>query len=329
MFYGDKVRWFIGTVLSTNDPHSRGRVQILIHGLHSTNPNDISNTDFPWAECMLPTTEGGASGVGKIPGIVESARVFGFFADGQVSQTPIVLGSLTHVEGPTASQIAAAAETRNAGAFIPGNYGPHGIVITEQMRQQYSLQSTSIDAKRMLIMRFLLQQVRNGRPLFTVEQAAGITGNLEGENGQFDPTVKAQGDEPSYGLAQWNFNAGRGQYLQRFSQNIGGGENDWLDFWVQLKFLIHELVGKPGAGDGGSTYRSAYDAIAKADKFDGYPNGGYFKKANATWIFMDLYENPAAKYDKIGQRQKFARKAYQQYISQLAAAKPVDPGGVQ
>ena len=62
MFYGDNNRWFVATVKS-NDPEKRGRYKIRIHGLHSS---DVKDKHLPYAETMLPTTEGGVSGTGNL-----------------------------------------------------------------------------------------------------------------------------------------------------------------------------------------------------------------------------------------------------------------------
>ena len=41
------------------------------------------------------------SGIGKVPKLQPNALVFGFFMDGMQSQTPVVVGSLPHIEIPT------------------------------------------------------------------------------------------------------------------------------------------------------------------------------------------------------------------------------------
>ena len=104
-FYGDNVRWFIATVIDASPPFGfEGRVKIRVHGLHSPETYLLPQQDLPWAQCVLPTTEGGMSGIGKIPKLQANALVFGFFMDGDQSQTPIVVGSLPHIEIPTLIQ---------------------------------------------------------------------------------------------------------------------------------------------------------------------------------------------------------------------------------
>ena len=104
-YYGDNVRWFIATVIDASPPFGfEGRVKIRIHGLHSEQTYLLPQQDLPWAQCVLPTTEGGVSGIGKSPKIQPNSLVFGMFMDGNHSQTPIVLGSLPHLEFPTLIQ---------------------------------------------------------------------------------------------------------------------------------------------------------------------------------------------------------------------------------
>ena len=104
-YYGDNVRWFIATVVDASPPFGfEGRVKIRVHGLHSHETYLLPQQDLPWAQCVLPTTEGGISGIGRQPKLQPNSLVFGMFMDGKHSQTPIVLGSLPHIEFPTLTQ---------------------------------------------------------------------------------------------------------------------------------------------------------------------------------------------------------------------------------
>jgi len=104
-YYGDNIRWFIATVIDASPPLGfEGRVKIRVHGLHSHETYLLPQQDLPWAQCVLPTTEGGISGIGKSPKIQPNSLVFGMFMDGRHSQTPIILGSLPHIELPTITQ---------------------------------------------------------------------------------------------------------------------------------------------------------------------------------------------------------------------------------
>lgn len=91
-FYGDQTRWFVGSVISLNDPEKLGRVQVRIYGVHSDNKIDIPDEDLPWAQVVSPITQGSHEGVGNYLGLQTNSLVFGIFLDGQHSQLPLVIG---------------------------------------------------------------------------------------------------------------------------------------------------------------------------------------------------------------------------------------------
>ena len=107
-FYGDHVRWFTGLVINARPPAGEGLegyVQVRIHGVHSPSLEDIPQSALPWAQVLIPTTEGGTSGLGSTPRIEAGTLIFGFFMDGKYSQVPIVIGSLPHITTPTPIQL--------------------------------------------------------------------------------------------------------------------------------------------------------------------------------------------------------------------------------
>ena len=115
-FYGDHLRWFLGDVVSISDPIQLGRVQVRIYGVHTTSQTDIPDADLPWAQPLVPITEGGTNGLGNNLGIQVGARVFGFFLDGKNSQSPMILGSVPKYEesapgGRTTNQLARGTNT--------------------------------------------------------------------------------------------------------------------------------------------------------------------------------------------------------------------------
>ena len=97
-FYGDQVRWFIGEVKSVDDPLELGRLQVRINGIHSDSQLDIPDAKLPWAQPMVPITEGGTRGIGNNLGIKVGALVFGVFMDGENSQLPFIMGSMPKFE---------------------------------------------------------------------------------------------------------------------------------------------------------------------------------------------------------------------------------------
>ena len=97
-FYGDQIRWFIGDVTSISDPLEMGRIRVRVTGIHQDNEQEIPSDNLPWAQTIVPVTEGGTDGLGNILGIQIGARVFGIFMDGVNSQLPLVLGSMPKYE---------------------------------------------------------------------------------------------------------------------------------------------------------------------------------------------------------------------------------------
>ena len=60
-FYGDETRWFVGTVISVKDPIELGRIKVRIMGVHGS---EILDENLPFAQTVLPVTEGGTNGLG-------------------------------------------------------------------------------------------------------------------------------------------------------------------------------------------------------------------------------------------------------------------------
>ena len=90
-YYGDKTRWFVGDVIDGTPPYGyEGRVRVRIHGVHNPSARQIAQNDLPWAQVVLPTTEGGVSGLGTTPRIEAGALVFGFFMDGKQSSSRVL-----------------------------------------------------------------------------------------------------------------------------------------------------------------------------------------------------------------------------------------------
>ena len=58
----------------------------------------IPNDDLPWAQVVIPVTEGGSSGLGSNSSLKPRAQVYGIFLDGDDSQLPLVVGSIPKIE---------------------------------------------------------------------------------------------------------------------------------------------------------------------------------------------------------------------------------------
>ena len=91
----DGFIWFVGVVEDRADPKFAGRLRVRCLGYHTQNKTDLPTTDLPWAQCVLPTTSSGITGLGQSPSfLVEGSWCLGFFRDGANAQEPVILGSL-------------------------------------------------------------------------------------------------------------------------------------------------------------------------------------------------------------------------------------------
>tara|TARA_R110000803_G_scaffold97888_5_gene165998 strand:- start:453 stop:1073 length:621 start_codon:yes stop_codon:yes gene_type:complete len=90
-YYGDQTRWFLGEVVNVkDDPLKLGRVKVKVFGVY----DDIDDADLPWAQIVVPVTQGVHEEQGQYLGILKGTQVFGIFLDGQNSQLPMVIGTV-------------------------------------------------------------------------------------------------------------------------------------------------------------------------------------------------------------------------------------------
>ena len=265
-YYGDNTRWFIATVVDNMAPHGyEGRFKIRIHGLHSESTKDISQHDLPWAQCVLPTTEGGVSGIGRMPQLAPNALVFGFFMDGVHSQTPIILGSIPHVELPTQIQVGQAEigfEDEHPEDFfkrIIDKTTPDDIGIENENAGTIS---TRLKNERQKVsVQFFLNLG------YSLKQTIGIVASLTfASNMETGFTPKHQG------LA--DFPISRIIDLKAYS-------NDYTTFFTQNAFIAYELRG---------TQHAANVRLLQSDSIEG-ENGTcnifskyYLKKTDASFV---------------------------------------------
>ena len=296
-YYGDNIRWFVGRIISDQDPDEAGRFQVRIYGIHS---NEVKDKYLPWAETVLPTTEGGVSGIGKIPQMKKSALVFGFFMDGALSQNPIIVGSMSHIEQPSSTQVTAAAQAGRINLLDKRNIGKEGVVVSQQQRQIYENGTEDIDQLRILVMDFLIS---NGLP---IKSAAGVCGNLEIES-NFNPNAKKQDSiEDSRGIAQWNSRWGRWQRVEAYASELN---EDPYDLFLQLKFLVYDM--KTG---GIHKCWNHLKEVSNITNFDGPKDD-----TNSTFHFFAVFEKADPLYYTHNGRSRpaAARKAYDAYKASL------------
>ena len=299
-YYGDNTRWFVGRIINDQDPDELGRFQVRVHGVHSS---DVEDQYLPWAETMVPTTEGGVSGIGRIAQIKRGALVFGFFLDGKQSQNPIILGSMSHVEQPSTTQVKFAAEGGRIDLLDPASIGKEGVLISQQQKQIYKDGAANLRELRVLTMDIL---VSNGLP---VKSAAGVCGNIEIES-NFNPNAELKNEiEHSLGIAQWNKRWNRWQRLESYAAELN---EDPFDYFLQMKFLIFDM--KTGG------IHKCWEHLrnpANISNFDGPKN-----EKNSTWYFFDVFEeaDPAKYVYKKRSRPGAARVAFEDYKASLIAS---------
>lgn len=227
-FYGDTLRWFIGIVESNADPLHVGRCRVRVYGVHNDDVDAVPESALPWASCLVPTTEDGVSGLGRSPSLKPGAMVFGFFMDGQLSQQPVIMGSIPRIEVRTdqveddaPALVASGIPTERDPRDIP----PRGI---DGTTQPFIGNSNTEKAFNFL--------VGNG---YSKIQSAAICGNFIVESGM-DPGITSQvPGEASFGIAQWNPAAGRLQRLQAYADDR---ELDYRKLETQLQFFHYEFT---------------------------------------------------------------------------------------
>lgn len=290
LFYGDNFRWWYGVVISSSDPLKLGRYRVRIFGIHSDEIDDVPESALPWASSLVPTTEDGVSGLGRVPNLKEGATVIGFFLDGIQSQQPVIMASIPTTEIPTVSRKIEEQrqqyednrrESIDAAVLEALEYTPRG----GEVANPDTLVGTSNTEKAY---NFL---IANGyHPI----SASAIIGNFIVESGM-DPTIlSGVKNEESYGIAQWNPAPGamRLQELQAYSADNG---LDFTTLQTQLLFFHYDFETKR-----------------------------YFRKKEfmkirnieeATRHFMKYYERPNAdpKFNHIDKRIIEAKHTYEVY----------------
>ena len=294
-FYGDDTRWFVARVIDWEDEY-QGRVKIRVLGLHS---EDIRDEDLPWAKCVLPTTEGGTSGIGKIPQVLNNAFVFGVFLDGSLSQMPIVLGSMTQFELPSSTQREQVISS-GRGSALANQYIVDGVILDPDLIEMYDEGNANLETRAIIAMQFLLDA-----GIADEKAAAGVVGNLIGESNIIpDGEPGGVGEE---GIAQWNPRAGRLQKLQEYAKENFKGKS-YTDFFVQLNFLVWEMKNNKSHEVWGNLSNKSI-----SHEFKVQVPFSQQDESNATYYFLKKFEIPANIPARLIERQEHAQFAYDAY----------------
>lgn len=96
MYTGKNFTFWFGVVEDRMDPLELGRCRVRILGYHPELRKDFPTEKLPWAQVIQPSGSASLSGKGNAPiGLVDGSWVVGFFADGDSSQIPIIMGSIS------------------------------------------------------------------------------------------------------------------------------------------------------------------------------------------------------------------------------------------
>lgn len=270
-YYGDYTRWFIGRVVSINDPLKLGRVRVRIFGIHSSSREDIPEADLPWAQTIVPVTEGGSSGIGTNVGIKEQAQVFGIFLDGTNSQLPLVMGSIPKIESKAGTR-----------GYSRKTDDPEKIDLTGSSNAEKAYNW------------FISKEGGD----FTPEQAAGILGNLLKESGPSDlnPLATNPTDAPggSHGIAQWN----RGRYTGLLDYSAERNL-DPRSLEAQLQWLTYELFNDPYESRILNDLKSATSVEQAALVFEGYERPAGWSYSSRSLSAQDRIELAEVMYGKM------------------------------
>ena len=237
-FYGDNIRWFVGRVVDNLDPDLLGRVQVHINGIHSESQADIPQSALPWAQVLMPGTEGGTSGIGKIPQLQPGAFVFGLFMDGKTSQLPLVLGHLNQFEIPTLTQ---EFQAQRQGATIPpGTKAPNSPVDANYTAPGYPPDFSHDEIKQKIIDEAKKRKINPPEIAVRIYEAEGA--------GAYQSTIRRSGQgasggrEASYGPFQLYTGGGLGNEYQNATGRDLRLDNTKAGITKQIQFALDKAV---------------------------------------------------------------------------------------
>jgi len=282
---GTNANWFFGKIVDNDDPLEIGRFKVRIHGLHTDNSITVPNEYLPWAQCVMPASSSGVSGLGDMPRMLPGAQVFGFFLDGEASQIPLILGPILTIESPSEVQqtISATTASNNASASAnaPSSSSPLAPNSSSPLGDQTTQSDTEIDEN--LVGNSNAEKIFNYfvNAGYSPAQSAGLVGNFYAES-NLDPKAYNPNDAgmPAEGIAQWR--STRLTDLKQFAQQKGG---DYKALNTQLAFTLHELQGKERSAN--TRLRNATTAKEAA-----YFVSRYFERPENTLV-NGVYTSPS------------------------------------
>jgi hypothetical protein len=209
-FYGNRFKWFVGVVKArVNETH----VRVRIFGVHHIENTDIlPDGDLPEALVLYPVTESSSA----THTLQEEDWVYGFFADGDYCEQPVVIGRYhggkwSGGKGGSGGDPGYGA----GGGNDPGTSGPSGVPVGGA-----TLAGKSTAEK---LYNFFYEKLKN-TPEVTGNLhviASSMVGNFDAESSL--NIAALNGGEAAIGIAQWRYSSGRRQMLEKRS-GVGRGQ---------------------------------------------------------------------------------------------------------
>jgi len=166
----------------------------------------------------------------------------------------------------------------------------------------------------------VLMDEKLGEDKMSLEQAAGVIGNLIYESGDvnLDPAAEEfPGQERGgYGIAQWTGGRWRGpDGLKTYAQDHNV---DWKDLSIQLQFLMWEVgLGDPWNNKPGGSERRAWQATLNETTVDA---------ATETWMLVFERPNQNPRINRLDKRQDYARAVFDRYKGEGVPEGGIDSG---
>lgn len=230
-YYGDNFKWFVGIV---KDRTSETHVKVRIFGIHHIEESPrLSSGDLPEALVLMPTTGGHSTSGNAAHDLSEGTWVFGFFADGNMCERPVIVGVMPGGQGSNQSYSGDGGATGFTG---PGTADGTGSAET------FGSTDTGVPSS--------IPGGNNGEKIYNyffdkLKQSGDVTGDIHTiaatmvgnfiTESSLNPNAVNRG-EAAVGIAQWRLSRRRG--LERFA-GVNQGVIPPLE--TQIAFVWHEL----------------------------------------------------------------------------------------
>lgn len=219
-YYGDQFKWFIG-VVQGRSPDFESHVKVRIFGIHHIyDQENLSNDDLPDALVTMPTIGGHVSSGYSSHDLSAGTWVYGFFADGNMCEKPVIIGVFPGGISSNDSYPSSSNESFNDGESFDTAI-PSSIPGGNNAEKIYN---------------YFYDKLKNSGD-FTGDLhivTATMVGNFITES-SLNPNAVNRG-EGAVGIAQWRLD--RRRALERFS---GVGSGVIPPFEKQIAFVWHEL----------------------------------------------------------------------------------------